>query len=779
MIGASTHLAFANVWGKRAGDASTLVFLALRGWKIYSARAREQAHVNRITRTTLAAAFERTRNPSKRYLHPTLGIRVGRNARHAALRAARRVRSPFPPPPPRPKHNITAAGRIEPPPPPNRPSTKPPTPSPPAAPNSIEIKGAHSLALYAVLRLWGVTRCRWRGGRKGKEHTPIISVWKAFRTRIKHARRALVFARHNIAKAQTRCREYAHAVLSSIRSKVERAGVWKAFRTRIERARRALTSAKHNIAKAQTRWREYAHAALSSIRSKVERAGVWRAFRTRIEHARRALTSARHNIAKAQARCKQSAHARCKQCAHAALLFIRRKGERGRTGKKTARRRLTRRTGCALRVGLAALTAGGVRAAPTPTQTHPGLAATRRGPAATAEPNAAMDQNPRATAWARVLHPQTNPQQGAPTDDPVRPAPEEKQLMHHLQLVSYNVGSIGGTANSTSMRVFLDALRASRYDIALVQEHRIPEKLRAEKIKEAFSLGFLAVLSCHGKGDAKGGTGVFIRKTHELTTLDDIEGIHSLHGLNGGLTKASFPWEGDRLEVASIYSPVSANPRKRFLDKLESKQRSAQPPLSQDTILGGDFNTVPDTRVDLTFPAPIDPEELRSRRTQYDNAHSEKLENILTASGLEDILRSRVGPRVRLVTRPGRAMAQHTNVASPNRQVSSRIDRFYVPTDLPYEFHPGIQTANTKEHSNGNSKHGKDLLFPSDHIPTTLGISRPAGTSRTKYADERISRAALESAEGIAAVDEVAAAHLGQDAAPGQNPQFRGGRPSN
>ena len=76
--------------------------------------------------------------------------------------------------------------------------------------------------------------------------------------------------------------------------------------------------------------------------------------------------------------------------------------------------------------------------------------------------------------------------------------------MHRLQLVSYNVGSIGGSADTTSMQVFLNALRASRYDVALVQEHKIPESARRTKIKGAFHLGFIAVLSCNGSGKAKG-----------------------------------------------------------------------------------------------------------------------------------------------------------------------------------------------------------------------------------------------------------------------------------
>ena len=335
--------------------------------------------------------------------------------------------------------------------------------------------------------------------------------------------------------------------------------------------------------------------------------------------------------------------------------------------------------------------------------------------------------------------------------------------MHRLQLVSYNVGSIGGDTDSTSMRVFLAGLRASRYDVALVQEHKIPEKHRRAKIKEAFSLGFLAVLSCNGSGKARGGTGIFVQLSQDLATPEDIEGVHSLHGLDGGFTKATFLWAGERLEVASIYSPAKARPRELFLDKLARKQRSANPPLGPRTVLGGDFNSVPDIRMDLTCP-PMSPAELRTRRDQYDNKHSNTLEDLLTVTGLEDILRTRKGPRTRMVTRPGRAMAQHVSANGPNRQVSSRIDRFYVPTALPYEFHPGIQSADTKH------KHGKDLLFPSDHIAITLGISRAAGAARAKYGDEHISRAALESVEGVAAVAKEAEAHFALGALPGKSP---------
>jgi exonuclease III len=344
--------------------------------------------------------------------------------------------------------------------------------------------------------------------------------------------------------------------------------------------------------------------------------------------------------------------------------------------------------------------------------------------------------------------------------------------MHRLQLVSYNVGSIGGSADTTSMQVFLNALRASRYDVALVQEHKIPESARRTKIKEAFHLGFIAVLSCNSSGKAKGGTGIFIRITPDLTTSEDIESEHSLHDMNGGFTKASFTWEGERVEVASMYAPDKADNRKTFLDKLASRQRSANPPIGQDTILGGDFNTVPDVRVDLTFPR-MDPSDLRAKRAQYDNKHSDTLEDLLTTAGLEDILRSRVGPRTRVVTRPGRAKAQRSGPDGQGRQVSSRIDRFYVPTALPYEFYADVQSANTADRPSRNSKHEKDLLFPSDHLPITLSISKPAGAAKTRNADEHISKAALESPEGIAAVEEAAKAQFDRDPLPGESPVDR------
>ena len=66
---------------------------------------REEAHADRIAHATLQAAFaahrwstHRARHPPLGLLHPVLGTLVGRNARHAALRSARRQRSPFPPP---------------------------------------------------------------------------------------------------------------------------------------------------------------------------------------------------------------------------------------------------------------------------------------------------------------------------------------------------------------------------------------------------------------------------------------------------------------------------------------------------------------------------------------------------------------------------------------------------------------------------------------------------------------------------------------------------------
>ena len=698
--------------------------LAHRGWRMHSCKSREQAHADKAARTTLHAAFHRTRHPPKRLLHPTLGTRVGRNARHAALRAARRARSPFPPPPQRPRRGPTlaqgahgplpfkdtvATAPIWPAPPPHCPRSTAPDTSRLVVRNGIEVGDSHTLALYAVLRhVGGGGRQRGAGARgrgAGAAANPEAGTREPGS---EHAGHAHTIGRH----------------------------IGIARRAYVERTRRA-------------------HAVLRQYADLVS---------ARMPHFARRLQEPHASIAPIIA----GAHAVCKRFAYAVLAPIRRKNGEGEARKGRARGRKAGRVGCALRVGLAALT-GGVRAAPSPLEGSLHPAVVLEAPAAPPEPPDAPAQHPRAATWARVLDSQADPHPNAPGPEQPDRTPQEKQSVHRLQLVSYNVGSIGGKTDSTSMRVFLDALRASRFDVALVQEHKIPEKERRKRIREAHSLGFLAVLSCNSSGKAKGGTGIFIRTTPELASIEDIEDTHSLHGLNGAFTKASFLWEGERLEVASIYSPATARPREIFLAKLAAKQRSANPPLGHDTVLGGDFNSVPDVRIDLTFP-PMDPSELRTRRAQYDNKHSDKLEDLLTAAGLEDILRTRVGPRTRVVTRPGRVMAQHNEAGSPNRQVSSRIDRFYVPTALPYEFHPGVQTAVTTEHLTGNSRHGKDLLFPSDHLPITLGISRPAGSTRTKYADEHISRAALESIEGIAAVTEAAKAHFSRDALPSESP---------
>ena len=728
LVGISTHGALEGIGGRWVGRAGVGALLAHKLWRAYHRRRREHALANKTAHATLQAAFHRTRHPPVGLLHPRLGTRVGRNARHAALRAARRTRSPFPPPPPRPKlrtiptqgaqgpltfEDTIATAPIWHAPPPHCPRSAAPSPGHLVVQNGIGIGDTHALALYAVLRRAGRDR-HGRGGRGGEGGGAGA-----------------------VAGPGASERQPGHTHTGRMR--IGGVQVWRVGLELAHKAHAAL-------------WR---HAGLVTAR---------------MPHCTQQLWGALASIALGAAR----AYTVCKRFARAVLVPMRRSSGGGGARRGGARRRKAGWGGRALRVGLAVLTSG-VRAAPHPLEDSPNPAAALGAPTARPPgPPAAAAQHPGAATWARALRPQADPHPSAPAGRPERPdrAPREKQSVHRLQLVSYNVGSIGGKTDSTSMQVFLNALRASRYDIALVQEHKIPEGERKKRIREAFSLGFLAVLSSNSKGKAKGGTGIFIRTTPDLATLEDIEGTHSLHGLNGGFTKASFLWEGERLEVASIYSPVTARPREMFLTKLAAKQRSATPPLSHDTVLGGDFNSVPDVRLDLTFP-PMSPSELKARRAQYDNKHSDKLEDLLTAAGLEDILRARVSPRTRIVTRPGRVMAQHTETGSPNRQVSSRIDRFYVPTALPYEFHPGVQSADTTECFSGNSRHGKDLLFPSDHLPITLGISRPAGASRTKNADEHISRAALESVEGVAAVTEAAKAHFDRGALPGESPVDR------
>ena len=664
--------------GEWAGRALIGVLLARRMWRARP-RGWERARASRTAHATLQAAFYSTRHPPARVLHPVLGTRVGRNARHAALRAKRRQRAPFPPPPPKGPsayENTRPTALISPPPPPPYPHSAYPSPS--ALVVMDGLRGAlhlqpdsHSLALYAVFNHLRNNRAR---AKPSSRATPEPAPGATGGVQAAHPRRV------HTASMQWAC----SACMQRVRS---------GYATCTQRTRRAhavFTQCTGRVRAAYTRSARKVHAVCMRWAGSACTQRVRSGCATCTQCACEAHAACMQRTSQARAVYTWSTcyvHAVCVLWACRAYIACKQHLRRGHTeAAPRTRHRRTGRIGRALRVGLAALI-GSVSAGPRPL----GAATAQIAPGGPPVPPPGATARLPAT-WANALATfQEAPHQGTSEGDPdptgpeaPRPSgprgqasplggdlPKEKPAMHRLQLVSYNVGSIGGETDSTSMRVFLAALKASRYDVALVQEHKIPESRRQKKIKEAFNLGFLAVLSCNGRNAAKGGTGVFVRITPDLKTMEDIEPIHSLHGLDGGFTKAAFLWAGEKIEVASIYSPAKARPRERFLAKLARKQRTAKPPLGPNTVLGGDFNTVPDARIDLTFP-PMSPADRKARMEAYDNKHSDTLEDLLTATGLEDLLRVRRGPQTRMVTRPGRAMQPTSSGNSPERQVSSR-----------------------------------------------------------------------------------------------------------
>lgn len=225
--------------------------------------------------------------------------------------------------------------------------------------------------------------------------------------------------------------------------------------------------------------------------------------------------------------------------------------------------------------------------------------------------------------------------------------------------------------------------------VVLIQEHRLTLFTAPAVARRLARLGWTAYFSF--SGEAAGGTAIILR-TSLITdgTLELVGGDAAVRrGPGGRYIAAPFRWSGHRLHIASVYLP-SGNPtaQRAYITSHLAPLAAAAIAAGCQLVWGGDFNFVPDPRLDrLRVAAPS---------SHPDGATQRRWEEALP--GLIDAWRHR---------HPGRRSFTFVRAGA-----ASRLDRFYISQPLL----PHLATCSVRDRTT------------SDHRPVTLTLTglRPA-----------------------------------------------------
>jgi hypothetical protein len=175
-----------------------------------------------------------------------------------------------------------------------------------------------------------------------------------------------------------------------------------------------------------------------------------------------------------------------------------------------------------------------------------------------------------------------------------------------------------GLVTGGRLRSLLAEARRNRIHVILVQEHNLRGKHRhqVEEASKKFSyVPYVAYLPLH---QVRGGAAVFVTKDHPDLDTSSASFTSALHG---GAASVRLLQHGLQIRYTSVYVPVMAQLRKVYLERLKDSGL-----LTADTIVGGDWNCVPDVIVDLQYP--------ENSNTDYPNLHASLAESILASKGL-------------------------------------------------------------------------------------------------------------------------------------------------
>ena len=181
--------------------------------------------------------------------------------------------------------------------------------------------------------------------------------------------------------------------------------------------------------------------------------------------------------------------------------------------------------------------------------------------------------------------------------------------------------------------------------ILLIQEHNLKKKhavMIADVCRRHRFHANVAFVPALGTG----GAAVFISR--DSPSIDCSDAV-SKCALGGGVASTTVMLHGHRTPLVSVYAPVHPHLRKVFFSKLPITRL-----VTTEAIVGGDWNCVPDTTLDVASKS----------KTPYPNSHSGLLETYVTGKGLTDVFRLVKGSLL--------------SYSRTSATINTRIDRIYA-----------------------------------------------------------------------------------------------------
>ena len=192
---------------------------------------------------------------------------------------------------------------------------------------------------------------------------------------------------------------------------------------------------------------------------------------------------------------------------------------------------------------------------------------------------------------------------------------------HPINVATFNAR---GLVTEGRLEALLSEACYKNIHVLMIQEHNFRPKYlrRVERVaKKNDYAPFVACLPSHA---VRGGAAVFVSSTHPDIVLD---GAQASYTLGARVASVRLSQNGSDVRYTSVYAPVHAPLRRVFFARLRKCRL-----ITADSVMGGDWNCVPNVALDTSCDVDSDPEG-------YPNTHAPALESLVANKGLSDVHR--------------------------------------------------------------------------------------------------------------------------------------------
>ena len=208
--------------------------------------------------------------------------------------------------------------------------------------------------------------------------------------------------------------------------------------------------------------------------------------------------------------------------------------------------------------------------------------------------------------------------------------------------------NVRGLQSKGSWRQFIKQMipwaRRHRINALCIQEHNL-QKSRKEQLKyDAHEVGWNLIIGFAAARSARGGCAILLLKEIEVEVEHEVsEDLIALRVKVGPVTH----------EIATVYVPVTTNEKLAFIPTLKNR-------LKEKSIVGGDWNCVPDVTLDRRGPTSLN----------NPNVGAALLAEAMEDINVLDVRREQLGSEF-----------EHTR---KDAMTAARLDRWYLPYEGYY-----------------------------------------------------------------------------------------------